>query len=126
MSIPTSELANELTSKFGHQLLKLYQPRADELCVELLTGQNRDLLIHLRQQYEARVVTFFAEDRVDEEGVFFTYHVLEQCGSPVYVIVKTPISPERPEFESLAAEMPALNWQEREVQDWFGLKAVGH
>ena len=31
-----------------------------------------------------------------------------------------------PEFPSLSAELPAVNWQEREIQDWFGLKAVGH
>ena len=29
-------------------------------------------------------------------------------------------------FPSLAAELPSLNWQEREIQDWFGLEAEGH
>jgi Ni,Fe-hydrogenase III large subunit len=33
---------------------------------------------------------------------------------------------DHPEFPSLSAELPAVNWQEREIQDWFGLKAVGH
>ena len=26
----------------------------------------------------------------------------------------------------MAAELPSLNWQEREIQDWFGLEAEGH
>ena len=26
----------------------------------------------------------------------------------------------------MAAEVPAFNWQEREIQDWFGIEALGH
>ena len=37
-----------------------------------------------------------------------------------------PVSADHPEFPSLSAQLPAVNWQEREIQDWFGLKAVGH
>ena len=37
-----------------------------------------------------------------------------------------PSNPSQPEFPSMAAEVPALNWQEREIQDWFGIEAVGH
>ena len=31
-----------------------------------------------------------------------------------------------PRFPSLAPDLPAVNWQEREIQDWFGIEAEGH
>jgi Ni,Fe-hydrogenase III large subunit len=75
---------------------------------------------------DARAVTAFAEDRRAAEGVYFVYHVFEQKGNPQYLIERTTVPAEDPEFPSLAAELPALNWQEREIQDWFGIKAAGH
>src|SRR5215471_10891340 len=91
------------------------------------SGPDVRLMIqHLRGECEARVVTVFAEDRRSAEGVFFNYYVLEQRGNPQYLIVQAPVSPDAPEFPSLSAQLPSLNWQEREIQDWFGLKAGGH
>ena len=48
------------------------------------------------------------------------------AATPSYLILRAPVRPDDLEFPSLAAELPAVNWQEREIQDWFGLKAVGH
>ncbi len=40
--------------------------------------------------------------------------------------MRAPVRPDSLEFPSLSAGLPSVNWQEREIQDWFGLKAVGH
>jgi Ni,Fe-hydrogenase III component G len=45
---------------------------------------------------------------------------------PHYLLVRTPIAADDPAFPSVAAGIPAANWQEREIQDWFGLVAEGH
>src|SRR6185369_5341235 len=76
--------------------------------------------------HAARVITVFAEDRLSAEGVFYNYYILEQHDNPQYLILQEPVPPDDPEFPSLSAELPALNWQEREIQDWFGLKPIGH
>ncbi len=81
---------------------------------------------YLRGEFEARLVTVFAEDRRSAEGVFFNYYVFERKGDTRYLIVRAPVHADDPEFPSLSAQLPAVNWQEREIQDWFGLKAVGH
>ena len=73
-----------------------------------------------------RLTAAFAEDRVLAEGCYYVYNVLEQPDSPEYLLVRTLVSDRHPVFPSLAAENPALNWQEREIQDWFGLAAEGH
>jgi Ni,Fe-hydrogenase III large subunit/Ni,Fe-hydrogenase III component G len=74
----------------------------------------------------SRLVTVFAEDRVATEGVFYNYYVFEKLGDPEYLTLRAAIPAGRPQFPSLAVELPSVNWQEREIQDWFGLEAVGH
>ena len=100
--------------------------REDEVYVLLNDPDIHAITEHLRVEFGARLVTVFAEDRRSTEGVFFNYYVLEQKGSAPYLIVQAPVPVDRPEFPALSAELPSVNWQEREIQDWFGLKAVGH
>lgn len=116
----------ELQTGFGDLVRAVEMAAVDEIYVSLKGADARAIVQHLRARYDARIVTVFAEDRTDPESVFYVYHVLEQPGSPCYVILKAPIPADRPSFPSMAAELPAVNWQEREIQDWFGLVAEGH
>ncbi|CAB50378.1 hydrogenase large subunit [Pyrococcus abyssi] len=43
-----------------------------------------------------------------------------------WVFLKAYLDPENPEFPSVAAELPAALWIEREVQDLLGFKAINH
>jgi len=40
--------------------------------------------------------------------------------------LRVPVASDRPEFPSLTNAVHAVNWQEREIQDLFGLKLIGH
>ena len=73
-----------------------------------------------------RLVTVFAEDRVKPESVFYIYYVFERHGDPGYLILRAHVSANDPRFPSLASTLPSVNWQEREIQDWFGIEAEGH
>src|SRR5712691_10915860 len=73
-----------------------------------------------------RLAATFAEDRTEPEGRYYLYYVFEQPSEPRYLLVRTPVAADNPVFPSLAAGIPAVNWQEREIQDWFGLVAEGH
>lgn len=73
-----------------------------------------------------RLIAAFAEDRTAVDACYYVYNVFEQPDAPEYLLVRTPVPAEHPVFPSFAAEIPALNWQEREIQDWFGLVAEGH
>ena len=80
----------------------------------------------LLAQPGVRLVTVFAEDRVLPEGLFYNYYVFERRGEPGWLILRAAIPAADPRFPSLASSLPAVNWQEREIQDWFGIEAVGH
>jgi Ni,Fe-hydrogenase III large subunit/Ni,Fe-hydrogenase III component G len=126
MTQPISGFFESLQQKFGAQIQSMSAEREEE--VYLLVGDSdvRALVEYLRTEFEARLVMVFAEDRRSADGVFFNYYVLERKGDPRYLIVRAPVRADHPAFPSLSAKLPAVNWQEREIQDWFGLKAVGH
>ena len=95
--------------------------------VVTLTGPDiRPIAEYLRKEYSTRLAAVFAEDRVAAEGVFYNYYVFERPGDPQYLVLRAPVPANAPQFPSLAAELPSVNWQEREIQDWFGLEAAGH
>jgi Ni,Fe-hydrogenase III large subunit/Ni,Fe-hydrogenase III component G len=121
-----SGLFETLQQKFGGQIQSISADREDEIYLLVGDPDVHALTKYLRSEFEARLVTVFAEDRRSAEGVFFNYYVFERKDDPRYLIVRAPVGALHPEFPSLSAELPAVNWQEREIRDWFGLKAVGH
>jgi len=121
-----SAMFEALRQKFGRQVQSVRAESEDEVYVLLGDADIRPITGYLRSELGARLVTVFAEDRRAADGVFFNYYVFEQPGNAQYLIVQAPVPPGSPEFPALSAELPAVNWQEREIQDWFGLKAVGH
>ncbi|MGA3133294.1 MAG: NADH-quinone oxidoreductase subunit C [Terracidiphilus sp.] len=117
---------DELHSHFPDLVRSVEESVSDQVTV-LLNGPDVTAIVrHFLVEHQARIVTVFAEDRVNAEGVFYNYYVFDRLGDPSWVILKAPIPQDHPSFPSLAAELPAINWQEREIQDWFGLEAVGH
>ena len=121
------DLFDELREKFP-ELVSPTPPMVapDQIYIALLGPDVRPIAYHMYSAYESRLVAVFAEDRVAAEGVFYNYYVFEQHAEPCYLTFQAPIAADQPQFPSLAAELPAVNWQEREIQDWFGLEATGH
>jgi Ni,Fe-hydrogenase III large subunit/Ni,Fe-hydrogenase III component G len=117
---------NEIRQRFPQQICSVEERVSGQYTV-LVNGPDATAIArHLLTERQARLVTVFADDRVHVEGVFYIYYVFDRPGDPTWLILKAPVSAEHPSFPSLAAEFPAVNWQEREIQDWFGLEAAGH
>ena len=56
----------------------------------------------LRDRHAARLVTVFAEDRVEPEGCFYNYYVWERRGDACYLILRARIPAGDARFPSLA------------------------
>jgi Ni,Fe-hydrogenase III large subunit/Ni,Fe-hydrogenase III component G len=119
-------LFEELRERFPGQIRSVDELVPDQVTVLLNGPDATGIARYFLAEYQARLVTVFAEDRVKAEGVFYNYYVLDRPGDTAWVILKAPIPSDHPSFPSLAAELPSVNWQEREIQDWFGLEAAGH
>jgi Ni,Fe-hydrogenase III large subunit/Ni,Fe-hydrogenase III component G len=98
----------------------------DQLYAGLAIADLPPIAGTLRSRHNARLVTVFAEDRVAPEQAFYNYYVFERPGDPRYLILRALIPAADPRFPSLASSLPSVNWQEREIQDWFGIAAEGH
>jgi Ni,Fe-hydrogenase III large subunit/Ni,Fe-hydrogenase III component G len=125
MTQPETSILDALREKFDARIQSITVDCGD-IYLLLRDSDVRAVAECLRTEFQSRLAAVFAEDRRSAEGVFCNYHVFERRGEPRYLIVRSPVSLEDLEFPSLSAGLPALNWQEREIQDWFGLKAVGH
>jgi Ni,Fe-hydrogenase III large subunit/Ni,Fe-hydrogenase III component G len=116
----------ELRARFPELVRSVEEPVSGQATVLLNSPDVTGIARYFLTEHKARLVTVFAEDRVKDEGVFYNYYVFDRPGDPSWMILKAPIPKDQPSFPSLAAELPAVNWQEREIQDWFGLEAAGH
>jgi Ni,Fe-hydrogenase III large subunit/Ni,Fe-hydrogenase III component G len=116
----------ELRERFREQVRSVQEAVAGQVTVLLSGSDVTAIARYFLTEHRARLVTVFAEDRLVAEGVFYNYYVFDRPGDPSWVILKATIPEDHPSFPSLAAELPAVNWQEREIQDWFGLEAAGH
>jgi Ni,Fe-hydrogenase III large subunit/Ni,Fe-hydrogenase III component G len=108
------------------RLLEHWQEREKEIYVDLPDADVRPAASFLVNS-GCRVAAVFAEDRTaEEQNCFNVYYVFEHPEDFRHLLVRAPVQVEPGVFFSLAAEIPAVNWQEREIQDWFGLVAEGH
>jgi Ni,Fe-hydrogenase III large subunit/Ni,Fe-hydrogenase III component G len=80
----------------------------------------------LYRKWSARLVSLFADDARAQARVFHLYYVFALDNTHGFFVLRVPVSQDQPEFLSLTNAVHAVNWQEREIQDWFGLRLVGH
>jgi Ni,Fe-hydrogenase III large subunit/Ni,Fe-hydrogenase III component G len=115
-----------LAGRLGDQVEGIQARHENEIYLQLGNSDSRPAISILRDEYQARVAAVFAEDRCATEGYFFVYHVIEFPGNPCYLLVSTKIDKHDPRFPSHSVDIPALNWQEREIQDMFGIELDDH
>ena len=121
------EILDQLRQEFPERVAAVPETsHADQLCAAIAIGDVPLIAGALRTRHDARLVTVFAEDRVEAEGVFYIYYAFERPGEACYLTLRAAIPLGDPRFPSLASALPSVNWQEREIQDWFGIQAEGH
>ncbi len=73
-----------------------------------------------------RLASIFAEDRTSVGLGFLICYVFDHRQDCRFLLLRTVVSEMSKAFPSVSARIPAVNWQEREIQDMFGLVAKGH
>src|ERR1051326_2869814 len=119
-------ILSELTQRFGQRLTVLPAQRPNEIYFESQIELVPGFSAHLYKKWNARLVSLFADDARETDKVFHLYYVFALDAARCFFILRVPVSPDKPEFTSLTNAIHAVNWQEREIQDLFGLKLIGH
>jgi Ni,Fe-hydrogenase III large subunit/Ni,Fe-hydrogenase III component G len=119
-------ILDEVTQRFGERLGAARIERPNEIYFHAGMDLAAGFCGHLYKRWNARLVSIFADDARAGEGVFHLYYVYALDAAGGFIMLRVPVPPEQPEFLSLTNAVHGANWQEREVQDMFGLKLVGH
>jgi len=116
----------ELTRRFGAGIEHAHAPQPNELYLHTTLELAGALGAAFRDTYEGRLAGVFAEDARVDHGVFFVYYLYALDAMGGFVLVRVPVPRDKPEIPSLTNAVHAVNWQEREVQDLFGITLLGH
>lgn len=125
--IPSLRLVlDELTQRFGAQIEHSHAPQSNELYLHTTQELAGALCSIFYKKHEGRLAGVFAEDARAGHNVFFVYYLYALDSAHGFVFVRVPIPQDKPELISLTNAVHAVNWQEREIQDLFGIKLRGH
>ncbi|HEY5911940.1 MAG TPA: NADH-quinone oxidoreductase subunit C [Verrucomicrobiae bacterium] len=116
----------DFNERFGPRIKSIDAPRPNEVYFEAAMELVPGFCAQVYRKWNGRLVSLFADDARSLAGVFHLYYVFALDTAAGFLILRVPVSPGQPQFVSLTNALPAVNWQEREVQDLFGLKLEGH
>jgi Ni,Fe-hydrogenase III large subunit/Ni,Fe-hydrogenase III component G len=121
-----TEIVAEVQERFGDRLDAVRADRPNEIYFDAGAELVAGFTAHLYKKWDARLVSVFADDVRAQEKAFHLYYVFALDAVHAFFILRVPVPPAQPEFTSLTNAIPAVNWQEREIQDLFGLQLIGH
>ena len=116
----------DVQKRFSGRIGAVQAPRANAIYVHADMGLVAGFCGHVYKKWNGRLASLFADDAMATAGVFHLYYVFAFDAAHGFMVLRVPVSPDQPEFASLTNALPAVNWQEREIQDLFGLKLLGH
>ena len=119
-------IVEEITRRFQGRIDSWYAPRLNEIYFHARMDLVPGFCAQLYKKWKGRLVSLFADDARAQDGAFHLDYVFALDAAHGFFILRVPVSPAQPQFTSLTNALPAVNWQEREIQDMFGLKLEGH
>src|SRR6266446_6648282 len=119
-------ILEELKHRFGEQIEEAHAPQPNELYLHTKLELASALCSVFYKKLQGRLAGVFAEDARSGDNVFFVYYLYALDQAHAFVLVRVPLPAGEPELPSLANAIPAADWQEREIQDLFGIQLIGH
>ncbi len=115
-----------LKEKLGDSIQKVLGASEKELSILAAKDSIPKIAAFLVQALEMRFLFIFASDERKDQGFFCLRYVFSYQHQDKFLIVETRVEAKDLTFPSLTSFLPQANWQEREIQDLFGLSPKGH
>lgn len=115
-----------LRERFGAAIQRADVPAANRLYLYADRRALRDLSRFVFRDLGARYVVSVGFDDRPYSGHFLVSHQFALDREGILMAVLSELPPERPEVPSIAVEVPAAGWAERELRDLVGIEPVGH
>jgi Ni,Fe-hydrogenase III large subunit/Ni,Fe-hydrogenase III component G len=93
--------------------------------IEVPSAALPDVCASIAREHDARLATMVGEDDRAATGTFRLTYIFASTNRS-WVTVESRVDAAEPSFPSVTPRVTAAHWYEREVQDMFGLTAIGH
>ena len=112
--------------RFPGAVLRANWSCADQVVIDVALDSAPDVIEYLYYGRDGWMPVVVGNDERTINGHYAVYYVLSMEGvDPCYCTVRIEVPSDTCEFYSVTPKVPAAVWGEREVQDMFGLKAMG-
>lgn len=120
------QLTLRIKQNLGEKLLSIDNITNNETVILIDKRDLPEVCRYLSKEKEGRLFTMVGTDERELEEAFVLYYVFSFDRYEHFVTVKTLINEDDPSFPSVAIDLPAVNWYEREVKDLLGIRPLGH
>ena len=100
--------------------------RGNELHLQLARGEALSLAALLQNEYNAALILMLANDRRADLGLFEVHYLFAHPGENWFVHATQQLPAADPQLNSLATFYLPAGRYEREINDMFGIKTLGH
>ncbi|MHB9143325.1 MAG: NADH-quinone oxidoreductase subunit C [Paludibacter sp.] len=122
----SSILLQELKNKFENSILSVDET-ADIFTITIAVEAVKEMITFLKEQHNFIFLTDLCGIHYPEQdkelGVIYHLHNLV---ANKRIRLKTFVTKENPQVESLVSVFSGANWMERETFDFYGIDFVGH
>jgi len=120
-----STLQATLTSRFPGKITNARILRGNELHICLAGGETLNLAGLLHNDFNATLALMLANDRCADKGVFEIHYLFANDAENWFVNALQELPADDPQLDSIATFYFPAGRYEREINDMFGIQAVG-
>ncbi len=121
-----SNLQSALAANFTDRVTNLHIRRGNELHLQLARGAAVPLAQLLRADFNSELILMVATDHRADKGVFEVHYLFGNDRAHWFVHATKAVPADDPTITSLATFYYLASRFEREINDLFGIEAVGH
>ncbi len=121
-----SHLQASLSTQFPQQISTVHILRGNELHFQIARGEALRLATLLQNDFNATLVMMLANDRRSDKNVFEVHYLFANAAENWFVHATKELPADDPQLDSIATFCLPAGRYEREINDMFGIKAIGH
>lgn len=120
------EITDMLLCNFKDDIYKSCLHNSNELYIDLRGDNILGICKYIKDVMNGTLVSLFAGDERHINGMYAVYYVFALRNESVFLILKTLIEEDVPEFRSITVDIHQAHLYEREIRDMFGILPKGH
>lgn len=117
------DIITSIKDKFGDRIKRFYDKSVKRIYIDIEKKDITDFAMHVFKDLGARFNTATAADHPDKIEIMYHFD-LDRLG--LIVTLRTYISKDKCEIESLLPIMKGAEWIEREIHELFGVEFKNH